>query len=75
MVDHEGLKLLRSRRTIRRFTNEDVSTEALQSLLDAASIAPSRLDRRPLYFLVIRDKVTKARACYALGPEYDILGA
>jgi len=66
MVDHEGLKLLRSRRTIRRFTNEDVSTEALQSLLDAASIAPSRLDRRPLYFLVIRDKVTKAKLTEAL---------
>ena len=66
MVDQGSLKLLRTRRTIRKFTNEDVSAEALQTLLDAASVAPSRLDRRPLYYLVIRDKVTKVKLAEAL---------
>jgi nitroreductase len=66
MVDHGALKLLWTRRTIRKFTNEDVSAEALHALLDAASVAPSRLDRRPLYYLVIRDKGTRAELAEAL---------
>lgn len=66
MVDQGALKLLRTRRTIRKFTNEDVSAEVLRTLLDAASVAPSRLDRRPLYYLVIRDKATKVKLAEAL---------
>ena len=66
MVVKEELGLFRKRRTIRRFTAEDVSEEDLQALLEAASVAPSRLDRRPLYYLVIRDKATKAKLAEAL---------
>jgi nitroreductase len=60
------LELFRKRRTIRRFTAEDVSEEALQALLDAASVAPSRLDRRPLHYVLIRDKATKTKIAEAL---------
>jgi nitroreductase len=60
------LELLRKRRTIRKFTAEDVSNQDLEVLLDAASIAPSRLDRRPLHYLVIRDKGLKAKLAEAL---------
>jgi len=57
----EELDLFRKRRTIRRFTAEPVSEEDLQALLEAASVAPSRLDRRPLYYLVIRNPATKVK--------------
>jgi nitroreductase len=60
------LELFRKRRTIRRFTAEDVSEEILQSLLEAASVAPSRLDRRPLHYVLIRDKASKAKIAEAL---------
>lgn len=66
MVMTKELELFRKRRTIRRFTAEDVSDEALQALLEAASVAPSRLDRRPLHYVLIRGKATKAKIAEAL---------
>lgn len=69
------LSLFRARRTIRKFTNEEVSDEMLNELLDIASIAPSRLDRRPLHMLVIRDQATKAKLAEALRVRPYIDGA
>jgi nitroreductase len=65
-MDKKELDLFRKRRTIRRFTDEDISVETLKALLEAASVAPSRLDRRPLHYLVIRDKALKAKLAEAL---------
>jgi nitroreductase len=65
-VAKKNLDLFRKRRTIRKFTNEDVSEETLRDLLEAASVAPSRLDRRPLHYLVIREKALKAKLAEAL---------
>lgn len=66
MVSNDFLQLIRKRRTIRKFTADDVSDETLEVLLDAASVAPNRLNRRPLYYLVIRDGAVKARLAEAL---------
>jgi nitroreductase len=66
MAMTKELELFRKRRTIRKFTAEDVSEEVLQTLLDVASVAPSRLDRRPLHYVVIRGKTTKAELAEAL---------
>lgn len=66
MVTNDVLELIRKRRTIRRFTDDEVSAETLEALLDAASVAPNRLDRRPLYYLVIRDNAIKAKLAEAL---------
>jgi len=66
MVTNEVLEVIRKRRTIRRFTDDEVSDELLEVLLDAASVAPSRLNRRPLYYLVIRDSAIKAKLAEAL---------
>ena len=60
------LDLFRKRRTIRKFTDEDVSEQDLEALLDAASVAPSRLDRRPLYYLIIRSAALKQKIAEAL---------
>lgn len=66
MITNDVLELIRKRRTIRRFTDDDVSDEMLETLLDAASVAPNRLNRRPLYYLVIRDNATKTKLAEAL---------
>jgi nitroreductase len=60
------LELFRTRRTIRKYTAEDVSDQAVEALLEAASVAPSRLDRRPLHYLLIRNPDTKAKLAQAL---------
>lgn len=66
MIDNDTLNLLRKRRTIRKFKADDVSEEAVETLLEAASVAPNRLDRRPLHYVVIRDVMTKRRIAEAL---------
>ena len=55
-MSEELLDVLRRRRTIRRFTEEDVSEEQAEMLLEMAMCAPSRLDRQPWRFVTIRDK-------------------
>jgi len=55
-MDEQMLELIRKRRTHRRFTDEDVSEEQVETLLEMAMNAPNRLNRQPWRFLVIRDK-------------------
>lgn len=66
MAKKKDLQLFRARRTIRRFTAESVSEEDLAALLEAGSIAPSRLDRRPLHYVIIRNSDTKTKIAEAL---------
>jgi nitroreductase len=55
-MTEEMLDLIRRRRTIRRYTDERVSEEQVETLLEMAMCAPNRLDRQPWHFIVIRDK-------------------
>jgi nitroreductase len=55
-MNEDVLDVIRRRRTIRKFTDEDVSEEQVETLLEMAMCAPSRLDRQPWHFVVIRDK-------------------
>jgi nitroreductase len=55
-MTEEMLDLIRKRRTIRRFTEADVSEEHVETLLELAMCAPNRLNRQPWHFVVIRDK-------------------
>lgn len=45
-----------SRRSIRKFTNEAISDEQLQTILAAAMNAPSAGDGRPWHFIVVKDR-------------------
>lgn len=50
------LDLIRRRRTVRRFTDEAVADEAIDVLIEVAMCAPTRLNRQPWHFVVIRDR-------------------
>ena len=58
-MEYEALlSLIRSRRSIRRFTDRPVSRDDLGSLLEAARWAPSNHNRQPWRFLVLEDRET-----------------
>lgn len=50
-----------ARRSIRRFTTEDVSSDDERVLIEAAFAAPSSSNGRPWHFVVIRDPDARAR--------------
>ena len=52
------LELLKSRRTCRQFTNESVSKESIEYILEAARLSPSGHRIRPWDFIVVEDKET-----------------
>jgi nitroreductase len=58
-MNEEVLDLIRKRRTIRRYTEEDVTEEQLETLLEMAMCAPNRLNRQPWHFVLIRDQKVK----------------
>jgi nitroreductase len=50
------LDVIRKRRTIRKFTDQEVSPEQIDLLLEMAMCAPNRLNHQPWHFVVIQDK-------------------
>jgi nitroreductase len=65
-MGEELLTLMRKRRTIRRFTEEDVNQEQVETLLEIAMCAPNRLDRQPWHFVIIRNKELQQNLANAL---------
>ncbi len=52
---------LLARRSIRRYTREDVSPEAEQKLIAAAFAAPSGNIARPWHFVFVRNRETRTQ--------------
>ena len=50
--------LIMQRRSIRRYTQEPVEKALLESLVDAARLAPSAMNRQPLEFIIVDETVT-----------------
>ena len=59
--------LVRSRRSIRRFSPEPISRQVLEELVELASRAPSPHNRQPWRFAVLRGPRVKARLAFAMG--------
>ena len=51
----EIMEAIRDRRSIRRFTNASISSEDIEALLLAASLAPSGKNKQPWRFVVVRE--------------------
>lgn len=65
------IDLIRSRRSIRSFTNQAVPKEAITRCLEAARLAPSACNAQPWTFVVADDPETKTRlADAAFGGVY-----
>ena len=50
----DALEAIRSRRSIRQYTEEPVSEEALEAVLDAALRAPTANAKRPWWIVVVQ---------------------
>lgn len=68
MIEYDQLfELVQSRRSIRRYTSEPVSTRTVQRLLAVATWAPSAHNRQPWRFVVVASANTKAILAEAMG--------
>ncbi|GAB4412680.1 MAG: nitroreductase family protein [Anaerolineae bacterium] len=64
------LDLMRSRRSIRRYTAQPVSQEILAELLEAARWAPSAHNRQPWRFAVLVDPQHRRALAEAMGERF-----
>jgi nitroreductase len=65
-MDTALLDFIKSRRTVRKFTDQPVSDEQLRAVLEAAVAAPTRLDIQPWHFVVLRDKALQKKLSESL---------
>ena len=50
--------LIKKRRSIRNFTDEEVSSEDIKTIVEAAMMAPSAKNRKPVDLIILKDKKT-----------------
>lgn len=55
-VKNPALQVILNRKSVRKYTEQEISREVLENLLKAGMAAPSSKDRRPWHFIVISDK-------------------
>ena len=55
----ETIEAIRTRRSVRGFTNESISDEIIEQVLDAGRWAPSGLNNQAWRFIVVHDPATK----------------
>lgn len=53
------LSVIKSRRSVRKYSNKDVSDSLIEKILEAASSAPSAGNRQPWEFIVVKDFETR----------------
>ena len=61
MTGPDMLEWLRSRRSVRTFTDQPIAREVLVRVLDAATTAPSSTNRQPWRFAVITSRTMRAK--------------
>ena len=73
-MDYEGfLKLVRSRRSIRKFTSEPVPDTLVEQVIEAARWAPSGANSQPWEFVVIREQETKDQIASICMKQMELL--
>jgi nitroreductase len=55
------LDLIKKRRSIRRYTDQDLTDEQIQQLMEAAMAAPSGHNRQPWSFIIVKDAQLKQK--------------
>jgi nitroreductase len=69
MTGPEMLEWLRSRRSVRAFSDAPVPREVLARVLEAATTAPSNTNRQPWRFLVVRSATMRAKIVRAVATK------
>lgn len=54
----ELLNILKKRKSIRKYTDENISDEVLNQIIEAGKLAPSGRNKKPVKLIPIRDKET-----------------
>ena len=65
----EFLKMIRSRRTVREFSDKIVPMDVIKNIIKAASSAPSGANKQPWHFVVVRDPHLKRKIRIAAEKE------
>ena len=65
----EFLKMIRSRRTVREFSDKIVPMDVIKNIIKAASSAPSGANKQPWHFVVVRDSDLKKKIRIAAEKE------
>lgn len=65
------LEVLKKRRSIRKFKEEEIHKETLDQILEAGLLAPSSKNKKPVEFIVVEDKKTieALKLCKSKGAE------
>ena len=63
-------QFLRSRRSIRKFSDTPVSVDTLQKIIETATFAPSAHNRQPWRFAVLTDSPPKEHLADAMGADF-----
>lgn len=65
--------VLYKRQSIRKYTEQDVSQEDLEKILDAGRVAPSGKNCQNWHFVVIRDKELKQKIAQAILDKNEVI--
>lgn len=74
-MDQPVQDAIRNRRSIREFTGEPVSRDALEKIVSAGIWAPSGLNNQPWRFSLVRDRATSEKIAQHTTYSHIILGA
>ena len=66
---NEVVKSLKNHRSIRKYTDEQVSEQQLKTIIDAAQAAPSSIGGQQVTIIAIRDKERKAKIAQLAGGQ------
>ena len=69
----DGLEIIKKRRSIRDFSDKEISDEILHKILDAGMSGPSCVNAKDWSFIVIRDKEKLEQVAEANGKPAEPL--
>lgn len=58
MENNQILDTIRSRKSVREFTDQTIEDTTISNILEAGRQAPSGLNNQPWCFIIVRDKIT-----------------
>lgn len=69
------LEEIKSRRSVRAYSDKPVSDEVINEIVEAGRLAPSWVNVQPWKFIIIRDEATKELLYRASGEQKQVLAA